>query len=268
MIGVTAFVHKVREIAKRPLIYKTGGVGKNSACDCIGLIMGAMYELGQKPYDMHSTNYFARYQTLELKRVNEKELFVGQLLYRARESTAKLHERYQQGGRYYTGDLLDYYHVGVVTRLAPLEITECTEYGKVTGIVISNRLDNWHYAGKLRGVLYEDYTEDYPMYEEAKGLLTVNTQSGALNIREFPDTGTVLGKAPKGATLELLGDDGSSWLKVRYGDTVGYASAQYLVPQAENVVEVSGGEKVVIVDSAGNRFEPVGGWTVFFGSVD
>ena len=82
MISVSAFVRRVEQIAARDLTYRTGGVGKDGTCDCIGLIMGAMYELGHKRYDLHSTNYFARYQVLEMKKI--KELFVGQLLFRAR----------------------------------------------------------------------------------------------------------------------------------------------------------------------------------------
>ena len=263
MIGVTAFVTKVREIAKRPLIYRTGGVGKDSACDCIGLVMGAMYELGHKAYDLHSTNYFARYQTMELKKASEKELFVGQLLYRARESTAKLNDRYKDGGRYYTGDMLDYYHVAVVTRVNPLEITECTEYGDVTGIVISTKFKNWQYSGKLRGVLYEGFVESEPM-EEAIGSVVVATESGGLNIRETAG-GAVIGNAPKGAVLELLSDSGN-WWRVRYNEVVGYASKAFLQPHSGGIdVSATG---AIIIDSVGNRFEPVGSWSVHFGSVD
>ncbi|MBR4057842.1 MAG: hypothetical protein IKK00_06875, partial [Oscillospiraceae bacterium] len=91
MIGVTGFVERVEQIAARKLTYRTGGVGADGTCDCIGLVMGAMYELGHKKYDLHSTNYFARYQTMELREVKkESELFVGQLLFSARESTDKL----------------------------------------------------------------------------------------------------------------------------------------------------------------------------------
>lgn len=277
MIGVSAFVSRVETIAARDLKYKTGGVGKNGVCDCIGLIMGAMYELGHKQYDLHSTNYFARYQTLELKKANEKELFVGQLLFRSRSDTSRLAERYQAGGEHYTGDLLDYYHVAVVTRLKPLRIVECTEYGTVTGIVVNKKFKNWQYGGKLRDVLYDGY--DGEEDEQAMVKAIVATKSGALNIREWPEEGPVIGKAPKGATVDILSEAGDGWPKVRYNGVVGYSSDVYLesvsddtrvesenIAEPENIIPVSA--DVTIVDSAGNRFKPVGDWRVLRNSID
>ncbi|MBQ8617667.1 MAG: SH3 domain-containing protein [Clostridia bacterium] len=234
MIGVSGFVSKVRSIATRDLTYRTGGSGKDGTCDCIGLIIGAMTELGHKKYDMHSTNYFARYQVLELKDVTQKDLFVGQILFRTRESTEKLNARYQRGGRYYTGDLLDYYHVAVVTSLNPLEIIECTEYGGVSGIVVNTRFKNWQCGGRLRDVLYDGYEE-----ERSTGMYNakVTTKSGALNIREWPEEGPVIGKAPKGAAVEVLAEAGDGWPKVRYNGVTGYASEAYLARIAEGGAE-------------------------------
>ncbi|MBO7276149.1 MAG: hypothetical protein J6V15_07250, partial [Clostridia bacterium] len=40
--------------------YKTGKIGQSGMCDCIGLIIGAMMQLGHGSYPMKSTNYFAR----------------------------------------------------------------------------------------------------------------------------------------------------------------------------------------------------------------
>lgn len=52
------FLERVKAIADANPTYRTGGDGSDGTCDCIGLIMGA---IGKK-YDMHSTNYFARFQ--------------------------------------------------------------------------------------------------------------------------------------------------------------------------------------------------------------
>lgn len=229
MIGVSAFIEKVREIAARDPKYRTGGVGKDGTCDCIGLIMGAMYELGHKTYDLHSTNYFARYQTMELRDVTEKDMHPGMILYRTREDTGKLAARYKQGGAHYTGDLLDYYHVLVVTGVKPLEIIECTEYGSVSGIVISHAAKGKYCGGKLRGVLYEDYVESEAaaMYKAI-----VNTEKDPLRVREWPKTGTILGSVPKGRTVEVLEDDGG-WYKIRYNELEGYASGEYLAMTEE-----------------------------------
>lgn len=263
MIGVNRFVQKVQEIAERRITYRTGGVGKDGTCDCIGLVMGAMYELGRKKYDMHSTNYFARYQTLELKKANEKELFVGQLLYRARTNQDRLNARYLPGGRYYTGDLLDYYHVGVVTKVKPLEIIECTEYGSVSGIVINTSFGNWHYGGKLRFVDYDDMGGLYVPGKEVFEVLyeaRVITQEDPLTLRATAG-GRKVGEIPKGETVEVLAE--GEWALVRYGEKRGYVSSKYL----ERIEETEPGYaeltvRTIIEDSAGHIWEPVGAFSV------
>lgn len=283
MVGVSAFVSKVKNIASRNLTYKTGGTGKNGVCDCIGLIMGAMYELGHKKYDLHSTNYFARYQMQDLTRVSsEKELFVGQLLFRSRSNTAKLNARYQPGGSHYTGDLLDYYHVAVVTRTKPLEIIECTEYGSVTGIVVNTRLKDWQYGGRLKGVLYDGYDEEddpaidvvVPATVLYKAVVT--TEKDPLSVREWPQTGPIIGRVPKGRIVDVLSNAGDGWPEIRYNELVGVASEKYLTrtelpAEPQETIETTDeaqAASVTIVDSAGNRFRPVGDFKVYLGGID
>lgn len=254
MIGVSEFVDRVETIAERRLTYRIGGVGKDGTCDCIGLIMGAMIELGHAKYDLHSTNYFARFQTMELKRASERELFIGQILYRARESIQALNERYKSGGRYYTGDMLDYYHVGVVTGIKPLRIIECTQYDGVNGIRVSTALRNWQYAGRLRGVSYEK--------ETAKGELQmlyrarVITQEDPLSLRDAPG-GRKTGELPKGSVVDVFAE--GEWMLVEYGGERGYASAKYLerIAAEEGTVTV----RTILTDEAGNMWEPVGGYS-------
>lgn len=280
MIGVSAFVAKVRAIADRNPTYRTGGVGKDGTCDCIGLVMGAMYEMGHKKYDLHSSNYFARYQMQTLKKVYEKGLAVGQILYRSRKDGGQLNARYQAGGRYYNGDKLDYYHAGVVTRVNPLEIIECTESGYISGIVISSDAKKWQYAGELKDVLYEGYEPDEREETLVSYKAVVTTEKDPLRVREWPETGTILGKVPKGRTVDVLAEAGDGWPKIRYNELIGYVSEQYLTPigaaqtepeetpeetdevqiPPEDIAEVT--IRTIITDSAGNTFEPVGEFTV------
>ena len=287
MIGVTAFIAKVRAIADRKPVYKTGGVGKNGVCDCIGLVMGAMYELGHKKYDMHSTNYFARYQIATLKKANEKDLHAGQVLFRARADDGRLNARYKSGGRYYTGDLLDYYHAGVVTRVNPLEIIECTEYDNISGIVVRTNFRSWQYAGELKDVLYDGHENEERTETAVSYKAIVTTEKDPLRVREWPETGTILGIVPKGRTVEVLAEAGDGWPKIRYNELMGYASEQYLTPigitekpndteSAENDTENAANDTetepraLILMDSEGNVWRPVGGFTVEIddGSID
>lgn len=268
IIGVSGFIERLKRIAERELRYKTGGTGKDGTCDCIGLIMGAMYESGHKKYDLHSTNYFARYQTMEMVTLKSStEIYAGMILYKARDDQDKLNGRYLPGGRYYTGDVLDYYHVGVVTRAKPLEIIECTEYGSVTGIVRSDTIRGWEYGGKLRGILYDQ--EDLGgVYEETGEEIVVlyrarvTTQEDPLTLRATAN-GRKIGEISKGAEVEVLTE--GEWARVRYGEMLGYVSAQYLEMIEEAEPELP---KITIIDSEGNHFEPVGDWRVLLGSLD
>ncbi len=262
MIGVSGFVSRVRQIAARNPTYRTGGVGKDGTCDCIGLIMGAMYELGHKTYDMHSTNYFARYQTMELKKAREKELFLGQLLFRARTNQDKLNGRYMPGGRYYTGDLLDYYHVAVVTSVKPLQIIECTEYKNGSGIVYSSTFKSWDYGGKLRGVLYDE-TDTGGAYENKEEKVValyqakVITQENPLTLRATAD-GRKIGEIPIGETVDVIAE--GEWARVRFGDMLGYVSSRYLERVEKDYAELT--VRTILTDSAGNTWEPVGAFSV------
>lgn len=234
MIGVSGFIGRVRAIASRPLTYRTGGVGSDGTCDCIGLIMGAMYELGRKKYDMHSTNYFARFQTMEMVTLKSgTNIYPGMILYKAKDDTDNLNGRYMPGGRYYTGDVLDYYHVGVVLRVKPLEIVECTTYKNGSGIVHSSTIQGWDYGGKLRGVLYDGYYEEEnePKKSEAEETMSVlykarvATNEGTLNLRSTPG-GKKIGELPKGAEVDVYSE--GEWARVAYGEMLGHVSSEYL----------------------------------------
>lgn len=108
----------------------------------------------------------------------------------------------------------------------------------------------------------------------------VNTQSGALNVREWPETGPIVGRVPKDRTVEVLSDVGDGWPRIRYNETIGVVSEKYLLKASSTPVETETPEDtneaygeaqaaaVTIVDSEGNRFNPVGDFKVYFGGID
>lgn len=104
----------------------------------------------------------------------------------------------------------------------------------------------------------------------------VATESGALNIRDAPGlAGDVIGKAPRGSAVCVLGEEAFGWQRVRAGGIEGYASAQYLTrveegvwPGEEEKPETEGGAQVTLIDDEGRSWHPQGGWRVLFGSID
>ena len=119
-MGITRerFLEKVEEIAATDIVYQEGKDGSNGACDCIGLIIGAIRRAGGSWTGIHGSNYAARYEMRELLPVMDAgELNLGDAVYKARmpgEVGYALPERHKNDP-----DQRDYYHVGVVTAMAP-----------------------------------------------------------------------------------------------------------------------------------------------------
>lgn len=224
---------KVEQIALEQPGYAIGGTGKGGVCDCVGLVMGAMYRVGRGAYPMHCSNYFARYQMETLEPIyNAGALFLGEIVYKAREPTDggyDLHERYLPGGRYWTGVDLDYYHIGIVTAVSPLIITHCTRdtAAGIDGITTDSKLGKWSYGGRLKGVTYtnEGGTKIMAALYDAK----IVTTGGTLNIRAAASkSGTVLGKAPNGSLLQVLEETSDAWARVYWEGIEGYVMRTFL----------------------------------------
>lgn len=226
------FANEVQEMALTITGYHTGKSGQNGLCDCIGLIMGAMANLGRGSYPMHSTNYFARYQMDGLRTLKSGEtLQIGQLLYKHNDDQSDLNDRYKPGGRYHVnGDLRNYYHVGVVTDLSPLEITHCTQSGNISGIKRDSSTKGWTLVGELRGV---DYALNYVDYEEeptmSKTAFVTVEKGSTVNLRKRPDiSAPLIKRINKGTVLDVL-EQADGWAKVVDPDgEKGYVMTQFL----------------------------------------
>lgn len=216
---------EVYELSTTIVSYENGKSGQNGRCDCIGLIMGAMARLARANYPMHSTNYFARYEMQYLKEMDASALELGMLVYKARTDTSQLNDRYQQGGRYYTGDMLDYYHVGVVTDTNPLEITHCTESGNVSGIVRDTQTKGWTHYGALLKVDYNSKEAKQMLYE-AK---VTAAQGSTVNLRKRPDSAAAVIDRVKLGAIVQVNEEAEGWAQVvtPSGD-IGYMMTKFL----------------------------------------
>lgn len=222
------FVEGVRRIAASNPTYRTGGDGSDGTCDCIGLVMGAL----GKTFPMHSTNYFARYEVGPLDSVDnwdEAELDVGTLVFKARSASNPrydLHERYKRGGRYDTGDLTDYYHVGVVTSVAPFVITHCTSSDDINGIDYDNSLTGWTHIAVVADM---ETDGDEPEEKPAEKTMLVKTIDGnPVKMRKTPSTlWPYIEKIPNGE-LVTVHEMGSEWATISWGGKRGYMMREFL----------------------------------------
>lgn len=222
------FASEVEALALTITGYQEGKSGQNGLCDCIGLIMGAMARLGRGSYPIHSTNYFARYQSGQLASLADaQQLQVGQIVYKSTQDTADLNARYQPGGRYYTGDMLDYYHVGVVTAVSPLEITHCTQTGSVNGIKRDSTIKGWDWFGAVDGVEYDDYTQEEGTTMQYQAVVHA-ADGSTVNLRPSPSTSKpYIARVPVGATV-TVNESAQGWAQVEWDGKTGYMMSRFL----------------------------------------
>lgn len=123
--------------------------------------------------------------------------------------------------------------------------------------------EGWDLLGTHRYIMAGTNVEedtDMPALYQAR----VITNEDPLTLRNAPISGNKIGELPKGAIVDVYGS--GDWPRVRYGDMMGYASAQYLerideVP--EDVPDTNVGRKITpLICTDGRTIELVGDWRV------
>ena len=231
MVHMEAWLNKVDEIAAEGPSYKLGHDGSDGTCDCIGLIIGAIRRAGGEWNGTHGSNWAARNAMGTLLPVTDAgDLQVGQVVYKAAmpgQSGYNLPDRYKGDA-----DTRDYYHVGVVRSVSPLEIVHCTG----PGIVRDNKLGKWNYAGWLRMVSRGNDEG------EATGMQTavVTAESGStVNLRKTPH-GALEDRVPVGSVAQVL-DTMDGWARITVNGKTGWMDLKYLRMQDIGEPDTSGG---------------------------
>lgn len=244
---VVLFIAMVQKIKSLNPAYKQPGTGDDGTCDCIGLIIGALKRMGLKWTGIHGSNYAARYQTEDLKLIqNVHDLEAGDLVYKACEQGSTKHKwdlpkRYHRGGAYYNGDLHDYYHVGVVTRvdplnIVPLNITHMTSPRmKVDTKLDHNKNSVWSHYGKSKTLLKAagkpistPITPKEPIASAGSEAVVVAPGSNVF-LRQYPSKSCrTWERVPVGKKVIIV-EPGEVWAKVNYGRRKGwYMMAEFL----------------------------------------
>ncbi len=239
-----AFLAQVGAIAAEGPRYRLGGYGRDGTCDCIGLTIGAIRRAGGAWTGTHGSNYAARYEIDDLRRVTAAELRPGWQVLKAKEPGAS---GYALPARYSGhADQRDYYHAGVVTGVAPLRITHSTGTGKPSSIKVDTQQGAWGWGGPLKRVRYgAEIADSAPLADASAGgasgaagdQATVRTQNGGpLKLRAKPSKSCRLyWSIPCGATVDVLETDTGSagWWKARYGKRTGYCWSVHLTMEGK-----------------------------------
>lgn len=227
MITVEKFLDCVRENAARVTHYESGGDGSgDGGCDCIGLIIGALRLAGEKWRGTHGSNYAARNEIQEDRPLlvnSSTTMMPGAIVFKGKEpgdSGYDLPEYYKD-----SGDLTDYYHVGVVMETEPLLIMHCTldKAHDIDGIAEDHKFGNWKYFAKLKDVNYNS--------ELYKARVTAET-GGTVNLRKGMGTNyDVIVRVPIGSIVSVFGGGNAEWQKVEYDKIyLGYMMTKFLAP--------------------------------------
>ena len=236
--AVKKFLACVAEIAARKPAYRQPGDGSDGTCDCIGLIIGAIRRMGLRWTGIHGSNWAARKEVISLQRIGSaRDLQLGDVVFKAYEpgnTRNRLPARYKSGGKYYTGDLKDYYHVGVVTQVNPLRITHMTS----PTVRVDTSLGKWAYHGQLRilvnasgGVSPEPAPEpkDDPAPCTGSRAIVVAANGNPVRMRQYPSTSCrTWVRLPVGTAVEINAP-GEQWAQISYGTRRGwYMMAEFL----------------------------------------
>lgn len=219
------FLQKIEENAARIRTYRLGGDGTGGECDCIGLIIGAL-RMAQTPWPWtHGSNYTARNRIIGLHAVEgARDVAAGDIVFKAHEpgedgwalpDTYRGHE-----------DQRDYYHVGVVTGIAPLEITHCTSVPG--GIRRDGAMGGWRFAGKLDQI--NDEGGDGPMIPN-EVLAVYEVVGGRLAMRSTPRKAdnNFIRWIGEGERVNGLEEPKDGWVRAEYQGQAGYCMMLYLI---------------------------------------
>lgn len=240
------FLRAVKSIVSESPTYRTGGSGTDGTCDCVGLIMGAMRRVDRSAkFPLHSSNYFARKRMSLLVETGAVEPSPCMAVYKARPDNGDLHARYKEGGQFFNGSLLDYYHMGVVIGTNPLHIAHCTSASGVNGIAIDNTIKGWTHIGQLSDIDYDEGGE--PSVDAM--LAKVQTSNGKeLKLRPTPSTDKpYIAEMPNGAVVQVHAD-AEGWAKVSWDGKTGYCMSKFLAYDNGFSAETNGDKVTISID--------------------
>ncbi len=208
--------------------YKAGGAEKGTV-DCSGAFV---YAYNTQKIDLyHGSNYMARNEAMQLLPITSAR--PGMIAFKAREPSEKgyaLPEKYRQGGKNYTGDVRDYYHVGLVDASGTQVLNaQSSETGFVSSALTAR--NGWDYVGYGIHIDYGD-EDTTPKQEEGTTTMekaTVTASSGTtVNMRVKPSiTSNLVERVPVGAEVDVV-SRGSEWSMVKYDGLTGYMMSRYL----------------------------------------
>jgi hypothetical protein len=169
----------------------------------------------------------------------------------------------------------DVHHVGIVTGDGAVIHSSSTHGGRGVVETPLSSAEGWNLLGTHRYIGTDEAVSE--RQEEAvaasyKMQVNLQKEDSTLNVRNEPSkNGERIGRLGHGAVVTVQAEFDTGWKFIMYGDgKSGYVDGSFLAPYEEP--EVNEGNEaestVIIVDSVGHTFKPIGDFKVYFGSID
>ena len=234
---IQKYVSKCEEVLDAKPAYEKGK-SSLTECDCIGMSKYAFRE-NNVPFSTTGTNFSARQQVDNFRKLKSvSDLNVGDVVFKAREQgeagwELDKYPKYMPGGKYYNGDLRDYYHIGTVKSVYPLQIIHMTSPTAKTDTTISK----WGFVGNWKKEYISDASPDIPTPDpepaEDPVYMVVFAENGKpVNMRTKPSLkAALIDKVPVGSVVEKLKEDESGWAYIKWKNKTGWMIDVFLVDE-------------------------------------
>lgn len=225
MIQVADLIKLFQLMYKQHWAYSWGAAEKGCV-DCSGAFVYAYRELEDKSI-VHGSNGIARKWTVGgMLPLSRAEPGMGAFKTKQPgEEGYDLPERYRQNGASYTGDLTDYYHIGLVDEDPHYVLNaKGTKQGFCRdALTIKN---GWDFVSYLKDVEYGGGESEKHM--DAKVVLPSGASGDTVNMRSKPSKDSPLVfRVPIGSLVDILVDQGA-WCKIDYAGKQGWMMSNYL----------------------------------------
>lgn len=206
--------------------YASPGSNSQKGIDCSGAFVYAYGLYRESIY--HGSNRIIRvYCQNPITITSASQLKAGMAVLKYRTDLSGLNAEYKPGGKYYNASLpYDYYHIGLVVSVNPLQIIHATT---PVAKMDTNLSGGWRVGALLKAVSYDTTPPDPTPTPAPQYAVTAASTGSTVNLRRSPSTSSVvLVRVPLGKTVTVNSVYNSTWWNVTYQKTTGYMMSEFL----------------------------------------
>lgn len=208
------------------------GAAEKGRVDCSGAFVYAFKQFNKSIY--HGSNRIARFEVTNLLPISNATLMPGAVIFKKRspqDNGYALPDEYCYGGKNFTGDLDDYYHIGLLdSDLSHVLNAQST----ATGFISSPISQNWSYAGYLKQVEYSQELEEPHEPDLATPAIAHSNNGRPIRMRNKPSKDSSDWEWVPNNSNIIVVDYGSDWSKIEWNGRTGYMMSEFIQLSTES----------------------------------